>query len=157
MKYKGLQHFFVFSGKKLFKFRYVFRFKVIKEICQNLNKIQTKHLQNKNHQFFKNEKEGISNISMNSMDDETFEKIECFIQTYQQQYKKNKCFYCMTKGEIICEECQEFYYCSEHHQDLEWKLFHFFECNILRLFNKIYKYGIANCHGIKTFNSRIVN
>lgn len=91
-------------------------------------------------------------------DYETFNKCQTFLKNYlsQTKHKKPTCYYCELKGDIICEKCQEFYYCSQEHQNLEWRLFHFLECNLIQLFKDIHNNGLKGCSSKKINKSRIL-
>ena len=136
--------------KKIYKFRYIFRFNVFNEILQNFGKIQTSYNLRKNYRFSEGDYESLA-FSFNSMDKETYEKIECFLNLYYKHAKKNTCFYCMLKGDLICPNCGMFYYCSKLHQELDWNIFHFFDCNLIRVCKEIIKLGENNCTSIIKF------
>ena len=146
-KYEGIQHFFVYTRKKVFRFRYIFRFKVISDIIKALKEIQTNYATDKNNKILKFDKEKTQNFDQKDYDNETFEKALCVLKTYLDQVKRKTptCFYCMLKGDIVCSFCGEFQYCSKEHQDCEWRLFHFFECNLLQMFKEIKNFGKNDC------------
>jgi len=140
-KYDGIQHLFVYTNKKIFRFRFIFRFKTILDINKALKEIQTNHANEKNNRIQRLDK--FQNFDLKEYDAETYEKCLCFLNIYIDQVRRKSptCFYCMLKGEIICPNCKEFQYCTKLHQDCEWRLFHFFECNLLQLFTKVKDFG----------------
>ena len=140
-KYEGIQHFF--TKKKIFKFRYIFRFNLMKEIFQNITKIRTSHSKSYPSSF--GEKDISKLFSFNLMDQETNEKLKCFLDLYLKNLKSNICFYCFLKGDILCSKCGVVYYCSMHHQEQEWNIFHFFDCNIIKMCKEVLQFGIHNC------------
>ena len=44
LKYDDAQHYFVYTDKQIYKFRYLFRFKLYEEIINNLVKIQINYM-----------------------------------------------------------------------------------------------------------------
>lgn len=63
------------------------------------------------------------------------------MDTYKVSLNVETCFHCLRKGIIKCEKCNLFYYCSVEHRSLEWKTYHFFECNIVQLIKEMKNYN----------------
>ena len=156
LKYDDAQHYFVYTDKQIYKFRYLFRFKLYEEIINNLVKIQINYMHLKNSSFSnddENEKQNLKLYNLNNSDEATYEKVIFFRESYFSFFsKKNMCFYCKKKAHLRCQECKEFYYCSENHQKFEWNLFHFFDCNIIQFLKEVEKNDVLNCTSMAFLN-----
>jgi len=64
-------------------------------------------------------------------------KIDFIYEAVSKRIKKNICLLCQSEARYTCKYCEYFYFCCEAHEQQEWLINHFFECNLFRFLKRM--------------------
>ena len=101
-----------------------------------------------------------SGYSLSSSNEDLYSKIKNILKYEHSSKTKYICKLCLKpKANVQCEECKKVYYCSKEHQLMDYKSFHFCECEIYKYlfyleetFKKKMTQNNSNCYSINNEN-----
>ena len=138
------------TKKRLFKFRYIMRFRKLKEVLTQLGSLEIGDtIQNQAaYKIIKHEADHIFKINFDNNKPLNYFSFEDFDELYKLKiefiwskvspvFHQNFCVQCCKvldpKSESVlkCDKCGMFFYCCKAHREEEWINYHFFECKLV--------------------------